>query len=28
VPHFQNICYLFLRHDFALHFRDETATDT
>jgi hypothetical protein len=28
VPHFQNICYLFLCHDLALHFGDETATYT
>jgi hypothetical protein len=26
VPHFQNICYLSLCHDFDLHFGDETAT--
>jgi hypothetical protein len=28
VPHFQNICYLSLGQDFALHFGDETATYT
>jgi hypothetical protein len=28
VPHFQNICYLFLYHDLALHSGDETATHT
>jgi hypothetical protein len=28
VPHFKNVCYLSLCHDFALHSDDDTATYT